>query len=345
MRPKAFSLPLARYRLEFEVKTPLHLPAYAGSTLRGAWGGALRAASCMTRQPVCDGCPLIATCPYAAIFETRPPRDGTPSLQDFSQVPKPYVIEPPAMGARDYAPGEPLTFHIVLTGRALEQLPLILWAHVKAFRRGVGRGDGTAELVRVVHEGQAETVILEGPDGAILEHETAVPPPLTLRDTVTLRIHTPLRLQANGRRATAEEYSARRLLMALVRRVALLCEFHGPGRLDLDFSGLARHAESIESHKRLTWQDWTRYSNRQKQKMDLGGVVGEWTLAGDLAPFAPFLHLGQWLHVGKETAFGLGRYTLHAGAEGHISPEGSGFRECGAQYLAGKGENITSQSA
>lgn len=338
------NLPLARYRLEFEVKTPLHLPAYAGSTLRGAWGGALRAASCMTRQPACDGCPLLRTCPYAAIFETRPPEGGA-SLQDFSQVPKPYVIEPPETGERDYAAGERLTFNIVLAGRALEHLPLILWAHVKAFRRGVGRGDGTAELVRVVHEGQAEAVILEGPDGAILEHETAVPPALTFSDAVTLRFHTPLRLQANGRRATDGEYTARRLLMALVRRIALLCEFHGPGRLDLDFSGLARLAESIESRKRLTWQDWTRYSNRQKQKMDLGGVVGEWTLAGDLAPFAPFLHLGQWLHVGKETAFGLGRYTLHAGTEGHISPKGPGFRASSTQFFAGKGENTTPRSA
>lgn len=342
---ETFSLPLARYRLEFEVKTPLHLPAYAGSTLRGAWGSALRAASCMTRQPACEGCPLIATCPYAAIFETRPPRDGTPSLQDFSQVPKPYVIEPPAMGECDYRPGERLAFHIVLAGHALDQLPLVLWAHVKAFRRGVGRGDGTAEIVRVVHEGQAETVILEGPEDSILEHETAVPPALTFHDAVTLRFHTPLRLQTNGRRATAEEYTARRLLMALVRRIALLCEFHGPGRLDLDFSGLARLAESIESRKRLTWQDWTRYSSRQKQKMDLGGVVGEWTLAGDLSPFAPFLHLGQWLHVGKETTFGMGRYTLHSGLEEDISAERPDFRECGMQFLAGKGENTPPQSA
>lgn len=43
------NLPLARYRLEFFVDTPLYLPAYAGSTLRGAFGGALRAAACMTR--------------------------------------------------------------------------------------------------------------------------------------------------------------------------------------------------------------------------------------------------------------------------------------------------------
>jgi hypothetical protein len=345
MSPLTCSLPLARYRLEFEVKTPLHLPAYAGSTLRGAWGGALRAASCMTRQPSCDGCPLLATCPYAAIFETRPPRDGTPSLQDFSQVPKPYVIEPPAMGECGYQPGERLAFHIVLAGRALEHLPLILWAHVKAFRRGVGRGDGTAELIRVVHEGRTETVILEEVEGTILGHESAVPPALTFPDAVTLRFHTPLRLQANGRRATAEEYTARRLLMALVRRIALLCEFHGPGRLDLDFSGLARLAESIESHKRLTWQDWTRYSSRQKRKMDLGGVVGEWTLAGDLSPFAHFLHLGQWLHVGKETVFGLGRYALHAGTDEHISPERIDFRERGTQYLAGKGENTPPRSA
>ncbi|GAB4415591.1 MAG: CRISPR system precrRNA processing endoribonuclease RAMP protein Cas6 [Sideroxydans sp.] len=303
-------LPLARYRLEFEVKTPLHLPEYAGSTLRGAWGAALRASSCMTRQPVCDGCPLLSTCPYAVIFETRPPTDRAPSLQDFSQVPKPYVIEPPQLGARDYRPGEQLNFHIVLAGRALHQLPLILWAHVRAFRRGVGKGDGTAELLRVVHVGEADTVVLEGPEGALETHEHALPPAPILGEAITLRFTTPLRLQTNGRRATVAEHTARKLLMGLVRRIALICEFHGAEPLDLDFAELARRAEGIESQQKLHWQDWARYSNRQQRKMNLGGVVGEWRLKGDLAPFAPFLHLGQWLHVGKEATFGLGGYHL-----------------------------------
>lgn len=303
------TLPLARYRLEFAVETPLHLPAYAGSTLRGAFGGALRAASCMTKQKTCDGCPLIATCPYAIVFETRPP-EGAHPLQKFSHVPHPYVIEPPQWGERDYLPGETLAFHIVLAGRALEQLALVVWAFVKAFQRGVGRGDGTARLSRVVHVGAVDTVVLEGIDTALIDHDTTVPPAPALGKAVTLCFDTPLRLQDNGRRASAEEYTPRRLLMALVRRIALIAEFHGAGRLALDFPALAQAAERLGSEKDLHWRDWRRYSSRQQQKMDLGGVVGSWRLTGELAPFAPLLHLGQWLHVGKEATFGLGGYRL-----------------------------------
>ncbi len=305
------SLPLARYRFDFTVASPLFLPAYAGSTLRGAFGGALRAASCMTKQASCEACPLIATCPYAVIFETRPPAEGH-ALQKFSHVPHPYVIEPPPWGARDYAPGETLSFHLVLAGRALDQLALVIWALVKAFKRGVGKGDGTARLVRVVHCGATETIVLDGPEGSLLEHDAAVLPAPTFENVVTLAFDTPLRLQSDGRRASADEFTPRRLLMALVRRIALIREFHGAGPLALDFAALARQAEALGGNKNLVWRDWTRYSSRQQKKMTLGGVVGEWTLSGDLAPFLPFLHLGQWLHVGKEATFGMGGYRLLA---------------------------------
>lgn len=309
------NLPLARYRLDFTVATPLHLPAYAGSTLRGAFGGALRATSCMTKQKTCDGCPLLQTCPYAIVFETRPPADGH-SLQKFTQVPHPYVIEPPQWGERDYAPGEPLSFHLVLAGRAIDQLPLILWAFVKGFARGVGKGDGTARLSRVAHvAGREENVILDGPESSIVDHATAVPPAPTFQGgAITLRLEPPLRLQRNGHPIDGRQLTPRDLLTALVRRVALITEFHGAGPLPLDFTALAKAAEGIGGEKDLRWQDWTRYSSRQQQKMALGGVVGTWTLRGELEPFLPFLHLGQWLHVGKEATFGLGGYTMEAAA-------------------------------
>ncbi|MDP2752375.1 MAG: CRISPR system precrRNA processing endoribonuclease RAMP protein Cas6 [Rhodocyclaceae bacterium] len=304
------ALPLARYRLEFTVETPLSLPAYAGSTLRGAFGGALRATACITKQKTCESCPLLRSCPYAVIFETPPPADGH-ALQKFTQVPHPYVIEPPDWGEKMYAPGEPLAFHLVLAGRALDQLPLVLWAFAKAFKRGVGKGDGTARLSSVTHIGEIETVVLENMESTLAEHpHTVLPEPIFSNDTLTLTINTPLRLQKNGHPIDANTLTARDLLMALVRRIALIHEFHGAGALPLNFTELAQQAEAIASEKELRWRDWTRYSSRQNQKMALGGVVGKWTLTGDLAPFMPFLHLGQWLHAGKEATFGMGAYRL-----------------------------------
>lgn len=305
-----FNLPVARYRLDFTVDTPLTLPAFAGSTLRGVFGGALRA-TCLTKAKVCDSCPLLASCPYAMVFEPRPPSAEHP-LQDFSQIPRAYVIEPPQWGEKTYVQGDTLSFHLVLAGRVLEQLPLILWAFHKGFQRGVGRGDGTASLARVWHVADDEaTLILDGPGNRIIGHAGAVlPAPSFAGKAVTLHVDSPLRLQTNGRRATAEEFTPRKLLTTLIRRIALISEFHGAGTLALDFKALAAQAETLGSDKQLTWRDWTRYSSRQQQKMELGGVVGSWQLTGELTPFLPFLHLGQWLHVGKEAVFGLGGYRL-----------------------------------
>lgn len=302
--------PLARYRFDCIVETPLHLPEYAGSALRGAFGGALRRVACMTRQKECKPCPLYRGCPYPAIFQPPPP--ATHGLQKFSEIPAPFVIEPPDWGERDYAPGEALRFHFVLFGRPLEQLPLILHAWQRALAHGIGRGDGTARLERVcwLNDG-AETCVYDANVGRLEPHQPTLPAATgnAARHTaLTLRFHTPLRVQQEGRPLRPDALTARTLLMALVRRIALICEFHLGQPLALDFHALGQLAAAIDSEKALQWRDWTRYSSRQKQEMVLGGCVGAWTLRGDLAPFLPFLHAGRWLHAGKNASFGLGRY-------------------------------------
>lgn len=306
-----FSLAIARYRLDFTVTSPLALPAFAGSTLRGAFGTALRTASCITRAADCKGCALLTSCAYAKVFEPRPPTSGQ-SLASINQVPRPYVIEPPEWGERDYQPGDILSFQIVLAGSALDQLPLVLWAFDKALNKGVGKGDGTAILSRVTHlTPDQENPVMDAPGATIAQHSTRLPfSPVPTCDAVTLHFHAPLRLQNQGRRASATEHTPRRLLAALIRRVALINEYHGAGPLPLDFKDLAARAEGLGSEKDLRWRDWSRYSSRQQQKIDLGGVIGRWRLTGEIAPFMPFLHLGQWLHVGKEATFGLGGYRL-----------------------------------
>lgn len=299
--------PAARYRFEFAVETPIRLPEYAGSTLRGIFGHALRRTACMTREKDCKPCPLYRSCPYPAIFETPPPANH--ALQKFSQIPNPFVVEPPAWGEQSHAPGDTLAFGFVLVGRALGHLPLIVHAWQRAFQHGVGKGDGTARLKRVSHEAE---VVFDADEGTLRPHTPTLPPSLSsgAGTNATLRFDTPLRLQHNGKPTGPDELTARDLLVGLVKRSALIAEFHLGQTLDLDFRALAEAAAAIESEKGLRWRDWTRYSNRQKQKMALGGVVGDWTLRGDLAPFLPLLHLGQWLHVGKNATFGLGKYDL-----------------------------------
>jgi len=46
--------------------------------------------------------------------------------------------------------------------------------------------------------------------------------------------------------------------------------------------------------------------------MALGGFVGTATFEGDLAPFVPFLRLGEIVHLGKGISFGLGKYHVAA---------------------------------
>jgi CRISPR/Cas system endoribonuclease Cas6 (RAMP superfamily) len=75
--------------------------------------------------------------------------------------------------------------------------------------------------------------------------------------------------------------------------------------------GRQRRAEVVATRSAdLRWVDWERYSARQDDRMKLGGFVGTATFAGDLDVFMPFLRLGEVVHVGKCTAFGLGKYRL-----------------------------------
>jgi hypothetical protein len=315
------NLPANRYQFNFAVETPLHLNFYSGSMLRGAFGHALRQVSCMTKLADCKTCPLYRTCPYPAIFETPPPESH--GLQAFSEIPPPYIVEPPALGSKDYQPGETLSFSMVLVGRAITQLPLIIFAWQRALARGLGKFQSRARLLDValvlppVHPatGEPERVVIYDAqeDAAVSDHaylaNVGQPLAATATDPVTLRIKTPLRIQKKGQ-TLSHDMTGRDFIMALVRRYYLLAEFHTADYQAPDFAALAEQALGVACETRFSWCDWARYSNRQQQKMVLGGVLGELTLFGGLKPFLPILQLGQWLHVGNKTTFGMGLYTL-----------------------------------
>ena len=331
--PLPTTLPLTRLRLTAIAQADLPLPDYAGSLLRGAFGAALRRGACMTGLPQCRDCALWRSCPYPAVFETPPA--PTQFGQRFSAVPNPYVIEPPPIGLRRVAAGQPLVFHLVLFGEAtLRQLPLIVHAWQRALRHGLGRERIGSELVEVaavlpaaaggdellpvwdadgarVHPQRLEQTALRWPKGAPAE-----------LNHLTLQIHTPLRLQHDGHALGPQELSLRTLLAQLLRRLNLVLDLHcgmRPAPFDAPALLAAAEAGLRDDRSGLQWKDWTRYSARQRQEMTLGGVLGRWTLSGDSAVLAqlwPWLWLGQWLHLGKNATMGMGGYRLTWGTDG-----------------------------
>ena len=299
--------PIARYHFVFEVTQTIRLPEYAGSMLRGAFGQALRRTACMVREKNCKDCPLFRTCPYTTVFEAPAPK--THRLQAFSQIPAPYIIEPPEWGMRIYRPGELLAFSMVLIGKAQEHLALVTYAWQRAFAREVGHGKARLSTL-YIETSVGKEKIYDETSRAIIDHDTHLDIVIEPITSARLTFMTPLRLQDNGHALPAAKLTVRRFMMALVRRIALLSEFHMASPIETDFHALSLQAEQIQDARELTWRDWTRYSSRQRQTMQLGGVVGTLTLTGIPEIYLPYLHLGQWLHVGKNATFGLGQYKM-----------------------------------
>jgi hypothetical protein len=156
-------------------------------------------------------------------------------------------------------------------------------------------------------------------DGRLLPHSArlALPAgPMAAAGTAHLHFHTPLRLQHDGRPLRPAELGPRKLVADLLRRCNLMLDLHlGIRPAPFDAPALVAHAATLADDRAdLRWREDARYSSRQRQQLPLGGVLGRWTLQGDLAPLLPWLWLGQWLHLGKGATMGLGGYRLEVQA-------------------------------
>ncbi|MBI3650819.1 MAG: CRISPR system precrRNA processing endoribonuclease RAMP protein Cas6 [Acidobacteria bacterium] len=354
-------LQIARYELTLRAVDAVSLPPFLGSTLRGAFGHALKKAVCVVPHGDCERCMLSDKCIYPYLFETPPPCDFEP-LRGQKNAPHPFVLIPPMLGnpirriwkpdtstAKSEAnekretstpqieiifPSESrlrfnrddnLRFGLLLMGRAIEYLPYIIYAVSGMARRGLGVGRARFELTEVfeISENKEKAKIYSGETGRIVKSASSSPTLSALvaarlrelaavkeRGALKLRCLTPTRITEDGR--LKEEMSFRLLIKNLWRRVTYTMGVHGTAPANLPYQELLERAESVETFSSiLAWDDWERYSNRQKRRMPLGGFIGEIEYAGAaLEELLPLIVAGEILHIGKNTAFGLGKFKI-----------------------------------
>jgi hypothetical protein len=141
-----------------------------------------------------------------------------------------------------------------------------------------------------------------------------------------MNLETPLRLRIDNHVLNPQTLAFRPLFTTLLRRISLLACYYGTGTPVLDFKGLADTAGEVSiSDRQLNWFRWERYSSRQDRYVPMDGLVGSIELDLNRAPEVwPYLWAGQWLHLGKGTSMGMGRYRLWPQAAPFVS-----HQECG----------------
>ena len=302
---------ITRITVTIEATGPVAWPHFAGSTLRGAFGRALRRTACVTGQSTCQACPLRHSCAYGVVFDPAPPPQPLhPSFRNGLPL---YALQAPALGASRLNKGSVQTFSVLLLPHTPTHLSLI--EHILPVT--VGKELIAPGLFKLLHTQVSQTPMpsqLPAPPAAstALDAHTS-----TNTGSVTLRWHTPLRLQHQGKPLfKADQLNATQLVLALLRRQM---QWHQITQQTPDTDPhtqrqpLAAGEHCTLDTRHMQWHDLQRHSGTQNQKLPLGGLIGSATLHGPLAALAalqPLLQLGEQLHLGKETVMGLGRYQL-----------------------------------
>jgi len=289
---------------EIELAGDGPLPAFQGTTLRGALGFALKEIVCHMSHRRCEQCLLRTRCAYPVVFEGIPPADRS-IMRKYPNVPQPFVLlvnpAPPASQAP-----RTISFGLRLFGPAADLYPFAAYAVIRMAERGLGR-DRIPGRVRRISDGR-ETIYRDGdeglrpPQGRLLTIEDRVWPASRVR----LSTVTPLRLRVDGHQTVRPAFAD--IFRAIVRRVRILNGFYGREPLNVEVGPLfdevaaSRTVEAVWAPRTIT-----RFSSRQQARMDIGGLMGHMVIELPPGRLRNWLDAAETLHIGKAASFGLGR--------------------------------------
>ncbi|MBW2109116.1 MAG: CRISPR system precrRNA processing endoribonuclease RAMP protein Cas6 [Deltaproteobacteria bacterium] len=305
------------YQFLCRLETDAYLPLYKGSTLRGVFGHGLKRVVCALRRQECATCLLKHQCLYAEVFETRHALDIPENLNN-SAPPHPYVLEPPLERTGHLSEGESFTCTLRLFGPINEKLPYFVYAFDQMGKIGIGKKINGRRAGFVLEQVCTDSKVLyHNKDGTLQSANAAqrLCAQQLVRDVeaangavskLTVHLETPLRVKFENRLHARLPFHV--LVRAMLRRISSLYNTYTQGEPALDYKGLVAKAEAVDTVENdLRWFDWRRYSNRQEQKMYMGGMVGSVTYKGAIGPYLPLIRMCEKVHVGKGTSFGLGK--------------------------------------
>jgi len=244
---------------------------FIGSTVRGVIGQALKKVVCINPKYECKGCFAIESCLYADMYE-----------KEFNKFRLEFEL------------GGRLEFSLYLFEELSGKVPYVLSSLYKAFKElGI-----TRERIRIDDFKMYlnDELVYDGEFKEFKNEPFIFEFPSDYEEEITIKFLTPLRIKENNR-YVRDDIKLKTLLRNINHRFLRL---QNKKITKLEFTP---RVEII--NKDLVFKDFTRYSNRQKTKMKLGGLTGEIKAKVDENTYK-YLKLGEIIGVGKQVTFGLG---------------------------------------
>lgn len=296
------SIAYKKFNFELSLHDETAVSRFPAATIRGGFGITLRKLVCPTIDVQCSGCLLRHSCVYCYLFETTP-HPASPRLKQYKTLPHPFTLWCDQSGST-------LKIELVLIGKAVQYLPYFIYTLKKLGQQGLGRERITYTLLKVA---AGELVVYrDGCDDVSMTFSTDYIECRSgedLQGSCTLDFYTPVLLRKDGR--FVKGYDNYSFFSTLLRRITSLYTIHCDGDNFDDCKPLLnRWTSEITATPAMKLIQNRRFSTRQNRHIDYDGFTGTVALTGNIGLFMPFLKTGELLAVGKNTAFGFGRYRI-----------------------------------
>ncbi|PID41618.1 MAG: hypothetical protein CSB48_13870 [Proteobacteria bacterium] len=283
----ASRFPLLKLRVTLAFQHDTVLPAFKGSMLHGWFGHALKRSDEQAFH-ICYG-------------------------EHDQQQPKPYIICPNNDHKTHWHKGELYDFDLTLFGSAIRLQDAIVTALTLGEKMGLGDQRTPFEIISI-----ASCTAAGLKPGLI---------PSTLSDymaqsdfdpffegnmELAIQMITPVRLKYRGEIVKRHAPGLGAWCNHILRRLSQLSRFwviDDDELLDAIFNERPPLREQ-EMTSHCYYEDWQRFSLKQKAQLPFGGLKGQVSFYGEINHAIPLLKIGEQLHLGGKTTFGLGKYQL-----------------------------------
>ena len=319
MKEKLDNFRIAKFRFLLKPRDFIKLSSFAGSSLRKDFIPIFKQITCLEPHGDCKSCKMQDDCPYFISLEKG---EGIPDpeYKRYQTPPKPFIFEPPLKRKTFYSKNEDLYFDLVLVGKALEFFPFYAAGIRRVGELGIGRNQGKYSLNRILAFDLVNNVIAGEFtfDSDKLKYDEDFSVPLSEIyekyesqyeevNEINVSIVTPLRMKRLGNDNWHLYFKS--LIKNIVTRIANLGHAYCDFDEFLHFPELIYNAGAVRTSKEnLNWEDWRHPAMQNKNpNVRLGGYLGDLMYKGSISDFWPILKIGELIHIGKNTSFGLGR--------------------------------------